>query len=203
VTLFIAGHETTAVTLTWAWHHLSQHPEVESKLHEELAQVLGERAPTVHDLSRLPYTEQIIKETIRIYPPVPLIPRTVMADTVVGGYRFVKNAGVLLASYAAHRNERYFPEPERFVPERWDNDFEKNIPKYAYFPFGGGPRICIGNQFAMMEARLILATIAQQYRLAAVAGQQIEPISFVSLRPKHGIQMQPRVRVRADQASFS
>jgi cytochrome P450 len=89
------------------------------------------------------------------------------------------------------------------MPERWDNDFEKNIPRYAYFPFGGGPRICIGNQFAMMEARLILATIAQQYRLAAVAGQQIAPISFVSLRPKHGIQMQPRVRVRADQASFA
>jgi cytochrome P450 len=188
VTLFIAGHETTAVTLTWAWYLLSQHPEVEAKLHAELEQVLNGRAPTVHD--QLPYTDMIIKETMRIYPPVPLVPRTVMEDTVVGGYRFVKNAGVLFAAYAAHRNERYFPEPERFSPERWADDFEKRIPKYAYFPFGGGPRICIGNQFALMEARLILATIAQQRKLSIVPGQTIEPISFVSVRPKFGIQMQ-------------
>ncbi|MFN8372251.1 MAG: cytochrome P450 [Anaerolineae bacterium] len=192
VTLFIAGHETTAVTLTWAWYLLSQHPEVEAKLHAELEQVLGGRAPTVHD--QLPYTDSIIKETMRLYPPVPLIPRTVMEDTVVGGYRFVKNGGVLLAAYAAHRNERYFPEAERFLPERWEGDFEKQIPRYAYFPFGGGPRICIGNQFALMEARLLLATIAQRYRLALEPGQTIEPISFVSLRPKVGIRMQAMVR---------
>ncbi len=191
VTLFIAGHETTAVTLTWAWYLLSQHPEVEAKLRAELAQVLDERTPTVHD--HLPYADMIIKETMRLYPPVPLIPRTVMNDTVVGGYRFVKNGGALFAAYAAHRNERYFPESERFSPERWDDDFEKRIPRYAYFPFGGGPRVCIGNQFALMEARLILATMAQRYRLSLTPGQTIEPMSFVSLRPKFGIQMQAHV----------
>jgi cytochrome P450 len=192
VTLFIAGHETTAVTLTWAWYLLSQHPEVEAKLHTELEQVLNGRTPTLRD--QLPYTDKVIKETMRLYPPVPLIPRTVMEDTVVGGYQFLKNAGALFAAYAAHRSERYFPEPERFLPERWTDEFEKSIPKYAYFPFGGGPRICIGNQFALMEARLILATIAQHTRLSLTSGQTIEPISFVSVRPKYGIQMQPHIR---------
>jgi cytochrome P450 len=189
MTLFIAGHETTAVALTWAFYLLSQHPHIEARLHEELDQELRGRLPTVADLARLTYTAQVIKETMRLCPPVPLIPREVLNDTVIRGYQIPKGTPVIFASYIAHRNPTYFEEPETFQPERWTAAFEKQLPRYAYFPFGGGPRVCIGNSFAMMETQLILATVAQRYRLRPQPNQTVQPASFISLRPANGVWM--------------
>jgi cytochrome P450 len=189
LTLFVAGHETTANALSWTWYLLSQHPEVEANLHAELASVLGGRAPTVADLERLPYTEMVVKESLRLYPPAWIQSREAAADVEIGGVTIPKGSILLMSQYAMHHSARYFDDPERFIPERWTVEFEKRLPKGAYFPFGGGPRVCIGQAFAMMEARLILATIAQQYRLELVPGQVVEPEPLITLRPKNGLQM--------------
>lgn len=187
LTLFIAGHETTANALAWTWYLLACHPEVEAKLHAELDSALGGRAPTVADLERLPYTEMIIKESMRLYPPAWVQSREAIADVQIGGHHIPKGSILLMSQYAMHRNPRYFDAPERFIPERWADDFEKRLPKGAYFPFGGGPRVCIGQAFALMEARLALATIAQRYRFALLPDQEIVPEPMITLRPKYGI----------------
>jgi cytochrome P450 len=177
---------------------LSQHPAVEAKLHEELDTVLGGRAPTFADLPRLKYTDWVIKEAMRLYPAAHGIGRQAVADVEIGGYTIPKHAIVFIYPYIVHRDARWFSEPDAFRPERWADDFEKQIPKYAYFPFGGGPRICIGNQFALMEARLILATLAQHYRVRVDAQQPITPEPLITLRPLGGVPARLEIRQKSE-----
>ncbi|MCC6614427.1 MAG: cytochrome P450 [Anaerolineae bacterium] len=151
--------------------------------------ILNQMPPTVADLVRLPYTEMVIKESMRLYPPAWIVPRLAISDFELGGYSIRRNSVIFTSPYTLHRHPRYFPDPERFSPERWTADFEKTLPRYAYFPFGGGPRVCIGNGFAMMEARLVLATILQHNRLRLLPNQQIIPEPVITLRPLNGIQM--------------
>lgn len=192
VTLFIAGHETTANALSWTLYLLALHPEIEAKLVDELRAVLGEYPPTVDDLGKLRYTDQVIKESMRLYPPAWVITRQAIEDVSIGGYEIPAGSIVLMSPYVMHRHPRYWDEPEKFMPERFVPDWEDHIPKYAYFPFGGGPRICVGNQFALMEANLVLATLIQ--RCSLTLGQQVETEPLVTLRPKHGIPMTIKIR---------
>jgi cytochrome P450 len=189
MTLFLAGHETTAMALTWALYALSQHPEVEAKLVEEVSRALRGRAPTVADLAQLPYTEMVIRETMRLYPPAPGFAREPIEDVRIGGYVVPRGSLISVNTYALHRDRRFFDDPLRFDPERFAAGWEERIPRYAFLPFGGGPRVCIGNGFAMMEARLILATVVQRRRLSLEPGQAIVPMQLVTVRPKHGIRM--------------
>lgn len=193
-TLIVAGHETTANTLTWAWYLLSQHPQVEAALHTELDAVLSGRAPTFEDLPHLPFTEAVVKETLRLYPAAYITSREPQEDVRIGEYHIPKGYSVLVSPYITHRDPRWFDAPEQFMPERWLGDLEKRLPKFAYFPFGGGPRICIGNAFALMEARLILATIAQRFRLVLAPGHRVTLDPLVTLRPKHGMRMVVQAR---------
>ncbi len=195
VTLFLAGHETTANTLNWTWYLLAQHPEVEAKLHAELDAALAGRPPTLADLERLPYTEMVIKESLRLYPPAWGFGRLAVADVEIGGYMIPAGSSVGILSYFTHRHPDYWDEPERFWPERFSPENEARIHKYAYIPFGGGPRICIGSSFAMMEARLLLATIASRYRLQLMPGQRVEMLPLITLNPKGGLPMTARARV--------
>lgn len=187
VTLFLAGHETTAITLSWTWWLLAQHPRVEAKLHAELAEMLSGRAPTFEDLPRLRYVGAILSESLRLYPPAWSMVRMAIEDTEIGGYRVPTGCGVAISQYVVHRDPRFFESPDEFRPERWAGDLAKQLPKFAYFPFGGGPRICIGNSFALMETSLILATVAQKFRFSLVPGQVVEPQPSITLRPKNGI----------------
>ncbi|MFN8529506.1 MAG: cytochrome P450 [Anaerolineae bacterium] len=190
VTLFIAGHETTSNALAWTWALLSQHPDVEARLYAELDSVLGGRTPEVSDLPKLKYTDWVIKESMRLYPPAWILnARVPQEDIEIDGYAIPKDTWLFISPYVMHRDPRYFDHPDVFMPERWANDFDKQIPRYAYFPFGGGPRVCIGNSFAMMEARLVLATVAQHYQLRLNPAHKLEPEPLITLRPKHGLPM--------------
>ena len=191
MTLFLAGHETTANALSWTWLLLGQHPEVEEKLVEELRRVLGGRAPTASVLPRLTYTEMVLREAMRLYPPVWVIGRRALAPFRLGNYELPAETNVVMSQLITHRDAKYFPEPERFDPDRWRPNDPRNLalPRFAYFPFGGGPRVCIGAGFSMMEAVLLLATIAQKFKLTLVPGQTIEKLPSVTLRPKSGIRV--------------
>ncbi len=187
MTLFMAGHETTANTLAWVWYLLAQHPEAEAKLHAELDDVLGGRAPTFDDLPRLTWADMVVTETLRYYPTVWLLGREAIEPATIGGYDVPVGVTVFMSQWVLHRDPRYFDEPAAFRPERWADGLAKRLPRYAYFPFGGGPRICIGNQFAQMESVLLLATIAQQYRLKLVPGAVVTPLPTMTLRPDKGV----------------
>jgi len=189
MTLFLAGHETTALTLAWAWYLLGQNPEAEKRLHAELDAVLGDRDATFADLSRLKYTEQIVKESMRLYPPAYGLGREAIRDCEIGGYHVPPGTQVFMFQWATHRDPRFFDEPLRFKPERWTTAFESELPKYAYFPFGAGPRVCIGASFAMMEMILVLATIGQRFRLELDPRQPVEIYPAMSLRPKDGVKV--------------
>ncbi|HJX95032.1 MAG TPA: cytochrome P450 [Candidatus Acidoferrum sp.] len=189
ITLFLAGHETTANTLSWTWWLLAQNPAVEGKLHAELRTVLAGRAPTLEDLPKLVYTNHIITEAMRLYPPAWGTARTAIEDHEIAGYAVPKGSGVSFAQWTVHRDARWYDAPEEFRPERWEGDLLKRNPKFAYFPFGGGPRQCIGNTFALMETALTLATIAQQYRFRLVEGHPVVPLASITLRPRHGIRV--------------
>jgi len=189
MTLFLAGHETTALSLSWSWYLLATHPEVEKKWHAELKEVLGDRLPTVEDLRNLTYTEMITKEAMRLYPPAYAVGREALEDTSFGGFKVPKGSQVFAFQWVTQRDERYFENPDRFDPERWTAERAEEIPKYAYFPFGGGPRQCIGNYFAMMEIVLLLATIGQRFSLSLAAEQRVELLPVLSLRPKQGIRL--------------
>jgi len=187
MTLFLAGHETTANSLSWTWYLLAQHPEVEAKLTKELQDVLGGRPPTVADLPRLRYTDYVVCESMRLYPPVFAFGREALHACKLGGYEIPAGATVIMSQWIMHRHPRYFDNPEGFHPDRWANGLLQRISKYVYFPFGGGPRICIGNTFAMMEASLVLATLAQHYRFTLLPEPPVVPWPAVTLRPRHGI----------------
>lgn len=194
MTLFLAGHETTAVSLSWTWYLLAQHPEAEARLHEELDHVLGGRLPTVADLPRLRHAEMVVMESMRLYPPAYTITRRVAQPLEVGGHPVAPETVLVMSQWVVHRDRRWFDEPELFQPDRWEHDLAKRLPRYAYFPFGGGPRLCIGNTFALMEATLLLATIAQRFRFALVPGAAVEPMLSVTLRPAAGIPMRLTAR---------
>lgn len=189
LTFFLAGHETTALALTWAWCLLSQHPAVEARLHRELAEALGSSSPSLESYPRLKYTEQVFREALRLYPPAYVIPRYALNDCRIGSYTIPKNALVLVSPYLIQRDARYFEEPERFKPERWTPEFKTGLPRMAYFPFGGGPRLCIGEPFAWMEGVLALATLAQRWEMRLVPGQSLALNPKLTLRPKQAIQM--------------
>jgi cytochrome P450 len=191
LTLLLAGHDTTALALSWAWYLLARHPEVEVRLWAELDEVLDGRSPTVADVPRLRYAEAVITETMRLYPPAWAMGRKALRDTAVGGYPVPRGTTLFMSQWAIHRDPRFFDEPERFIPERWtDGTLARKLPRFAYFPFGGGQRICIGNTFAMLEAVLLLATIAQRYRLTlADPDRPVTPLPVVTLRPKGGVAM--------------
>jgi cytochrome P450 len=189
MTIFLAGHETTALTLSWAWYLLAQNPEVEKNFHAELAGVLAGRLPTMEDLSRLHYTEMIAKESMRLYPPAYALGREALTECEIGGFKVPAGAQVFMFQWATQRDARFFAEPEKFYPERWTQDFSNSLPKYAYFPFGGGPRACIGNYFAMMEIVLLLATIGQQFRFSLLPEHPVRLMPAMSLRPADGIKV--------------
>ncbi len=190
VIIFLAGHETTAVAMTFVWYLLSQHPAEEARLHSELESVLGGRAPTQADLANLPYTRMVIEEAMRLYPPAPGISmRRPREDDEICGRRVPKTANVAIAPWILHRHRALWDDPGRFDPERFSPERSAGRPRFAYLPFGGGPRICIGAALAMMEAALILATFAQRYRLRLVPDQNIELQARVTLRPRDGIKM--------------
>ncbi len=197
-TLFAAGHETTSNALSWTWFLLAQHPDVEAALHEELDRVLAGRQPTLADLPHLPYSLQIIKEAMRLYPPAWILNgRAALTDVAIGGYTIPKGSTVFVSPYVMHRLPQYFAEPDAFKPERFTPEFEKSLPKFAYMPFGGGTRVCIGNAFAMMEAQLLLATIAQTYRLAMAQSEPVPYKAQITLIPENGIQMRVVMRETA------
>ncbi|MDQ0220649.1 cytochrome P450 [Peribacillus cavernae] len=190
MTIFLAGHETTANALSWTLYLLSQHPEVESKLFHEIENVIGNRLPAPEDFKNLTYTQNIIWESLRLYPPGFVTGREVDEDVDIGGYHFKKGDMILVSQYVMHHKQEYFDNPESFYPERFENNFAKTIPAYAYFPFGGGPRVCIGNHFAMMEAVLVLVCISQRYRLRiAPDHHEVTPYPSITLRPKRGLRM--------------
>jgi cytochrome P450 len=196
MTLLLAGHETTANTLTWTWYLLSQSPEIECRLHAELNEVLGGRVPTVADLPELKYTRMVIEEALRLYPPAPILSRKAIAADELQGYPIAANSMIMISPYAVHRHPALWEEPERFDPERFTPERSAIRPAYAYFPFGGGPRVCIGNSFAMMEAQLILSTVAQRYQLRLIPGHPVEPQMVVTLRPRYGLPMTIHARER-------
>src|SRR6266852_8824349 len=196
MTLFLAGHETTAIALSWACYLIAQNPHIETKLAEELRAVLGSRVPAPEDLPRLRYSEMVLKEAMRLYPAVWGIGRKAVEACELGGYRVPAGSNIFILQWRTQRDPRFFPDPERFDPERWREDPVRSgkIPRFAYFPFGGGPRVCVGAAFAMMEATLLLAMIQQSYHLEIVPGHTIELFASVALRPKHGIRVVPRRR---------
>jgi cytochrome P450 len=187
MTLYLAGHETTALTLTWSWYLLSQHPASEQKLVKEWQRVLRGRAPAASDLAALPYTSAVISEAMRIYPPVYVIGREATTDLELGGYRVKRGYTVLMSQWVSHRDPKYFPDPERFLPERWLSGLATRLPKFAYYPFGGGQRICIGSHFALMEAAIILATVGQRYRFTLDPDAVIDIKPQITMPPKYGM----------------
>ncbi len=194
MTLFLAGHETTALTLAWTWYLLSQNPAAEMRLHEELRDALGGRPPEVADLARLPYLHAVVSEVLRLYPPAYLLARTAIAPFTIGGYDFGPGETVLMSQWVMHRDSRYYDEPDAFRPERWLDGLADRLPPGAYFPFGDGPRRCIGQGFAMLESALVIGTLAQQFQFRLAPGRPVVPEPLVTLRPKHGISMTIRAR---------
>ena len=187
MTIILAGHETTAIALSWTWYLLGTHPEVEARLSAELGEVLGGRAPTIEDLPRLRYADAVIKESMRLYPPAWAVGREALADCEIGGFHVPAGTQLFISQYVIQRDGRFFEDPEVFDPERWTDGRTEDLPQYAYFPFGGGPRLCIGNGFAKMEAALLLATVAQRFRLEPISGGPPVAQPSITLRPRDGI----------------
>jgi cytochrome P450 len=189
MTIFLAGHETTANALTWTWYLLSQSPEVERRLHDEIAGVLDGRLPSVADVERLPYTTRVITESMRLYPPAWLIGRRAVNEYSIGRYYVPPRSIIVMSQWVVHRDPRHYADPERFDPDRWTPEFKSALPRFAYFPFGGGPRQCIGESFAWMELVLLVATLAQHWKFTLVPGHPVVPQAAVTLRPKYGLKM--------------
>jgi cytochrome P450 len=200
MTLFLAGHETTANALAWALHLLSRHPDVYARLRSEVDGVLGGRAPTFEDVPRLPYALQVFKETMRLYPPAYILGRTAMRQVTIGSHTLPRGITVFLNIYGMHRRAKYFPNPERFDPDRFRPEAEKDMVRMSYLPFGGGPRVCIGNQFALLEGQIVLAALAQRITFEAASAREIETEPLITLRPKNGVPLLVRRRaaIRAE-----
>jgi cytochrome P450 len=194
MTILLAGHETTSLALAWTWYLLSQHPDAQRRLENELDSVLGGRLPAYNDLGSLPYTRMVIEEALRLYPPAWGFSRQAIGSDEIGGFHLPRGWLVFLIPFVMHRHRAYWAEPESFDPERFAPERSSARPKFVYLPFGAGPRQCIGNQFAMIEAQLALATLAQRYRLALVPGPPVEPWPLITLRPRHGIKMMAESR---------
>jgi cytochrome P450 len=192
MTLFLAGHETTANALSWTWYLLSRNPEAERIMHDEIDRVCGDRLPSPADVPRLTFIEMVLAESMRIFPPAYLIGRMALEDVTVGEWRVPKGAIVIVAEIVTHRDARWFPDPMRFDPMRFTAEAKAARPKFAYFPFGGGPRICIGESFAWTEGILLLATIARKWRFTA--GRDVEPLPLITLRPRGGMPMRAVAR---------
>ncbi len=189
ITIFLAGHETTAMAMTWTWFLLSQHPHEESRLHAELDSVLGGRAPTHEDLSNLTYTRMVVEESMRLYPPVHTIAREAINDDTLVGRRIPKGSAIMIAPWLLHRHVKHWDNPGRFDPERFSPEASAARARFSYLPFGGGKRICIGAAFALTEAIVLLATLAQRYRLRVVPGHPVEPQGLITLRARYGMRM--------------
>jgi len=189
ITLFLAGHETTALLLAHTFYFLSKQPGVERQLRAEIEQVLEGRTPTAADVSRLPYAERVLKESMRLLPPAWTTGREALEDVDINGVHIPKGAQILISQWVVHRDPRFFPNPEGFDPDRWLPERAKSIPRYAYFPFGGGPRVCIGNHFALMEATLVMAAIMQRFHVELLPGQRLELKPSVTLRQKRALKI--------------
>ena len=189
LTILLAGHETMATSLTWTWYLLSQYPEAEAKLHAELDTVLAGKLPSINDVAHLRYTRMVFAEALRLYPPVWLMGRQALNDYKIDSYVIPVNSLVFISQYVTHHDPRYYPDPFRFDPERWTPEAEDALPRFAYFPFSGGPRQCIGEQFAWTEGVLLIATLAQEWQMRLVPGHPVEPHPLITLRPGHGMRM--------------
>jgi cytochrome P450 len=194
LTLFLAGHETTAIALTWTWWLLSRNPEAEERLHAELDSVMGDRAPTVEDVPNLHYTDAVVSETLRLRPPVWAMGRTTVADHEANGHTIAPGSIVVVAPWLLHRDERWWPEPLTFRPERWLGDEQERRPRYAFVPFGGGPRVCIGEPFARLEAAMVVASIGRRWRFESPTAGEPELQAVITLRPRRGLPMVARRR---------
>jgi cytochrome P450 len=192
MTFLLAGHETTAVALTWTWYLLDRNPDVAERLRAEVGAAIGTRTPTLEDLPRLRYVRMVVEEAMRLYPPVWGFMRQALGEDRVGGYRIPKNSVVTISPYVTHRHPAFWDDPERFDPERFRPERGNGRPRFAYLPFSGGPRLCIGNEFALMEAQLVVAMTVQRYRLHLVPGTRVEPESRLTLRPRGGLPMAVR-----------
>jgi cytochrome P450 len=192
MTLLLAGHETTANALTWTFYLLSQSPASERALRDEVGRVLAGRAASFADLPQLTFTRRVVTEAMRLYPPAWMVGRRAIAEYALGDYIVAPRSMVFMSPFVMHRDARFFADPDRFEPARWTPEFESALPKFAYFPFGGGARQCIGEQFAWMEAVLVLATVAQSWRLELDPGQRIAPQPLITLRARHGVRMTVR-----------
>jgi cytochrome P450 len=195
MTIFLAGHETTANALTWTWYLLSGAPEIEARVHEEIGRVLQGRLPAAADLGALTFVEKVVAESMRLYPPAWIVGRRAIDEYPIGGYVAPAKSLFLMSPWVVQRDARFFPEPERFDPDRWTPEFKASLPPFAYFPFGGGPRRCIGESFAWMELVLVVATIAQRWTLRLMPGHPVETQPLVTLRTKHGMRMTLQRRI--------
>lgn len=189
LTILLAGHETTASTLSWAWYLIDQHPDVAERMREEAAEVLGDRLPVLDDLNRLPYTTMVIQETMRLYPPVWALTRRAVAADEVGGYRVPAGADVMICPYTLHRHPGFWSEPQRFDPLRFEQAMAELTHRYAYIPFGAGPRVCVGSHLGMMEATFVATMVARRFRLGLVPGREVKPEAMLSLRVQGGLPM--------------
>src|ERR671923_1359708 len=189
ITILLAGHETTALALSWTCYLLSKHPQVTRLLHDELDEVLHGRPPTVGDLPRLRFTEMVVMEALRLYPPAYALGREAVKDCTIAGYTVPARTSIFISPWVVHRDARWFDRPEEFIPERWAGNAAQRLPKFAYFPFGGGPRMCIGNRFAMMEAVLLLACVARRFRLTLENEKSVALFPSITLRPANGLRM--------------
>lgn len=186
---FAAGHETTANALTWSWYLLSQNPSAEQKMHDEAKSVVGLRSPAWEDLPRLDYTTKVLTESMRLYPPAWVVPREATVNSEIGGYLIPRGSQVIVSQYLTHHDPRYYSDPERFDPDRWTPAMKSSLPKFAYFPFGGGARSCIGEPFAWMEGELLLAAISQKWKMNHAEDHKVEMLPQITLRPKYGMMM--------------
>ncbi|MFN7142547.1 MAG: cytochrome P450 [Myxococcota bacterium] len=189
ITLLVAGHETTGATLAWAWSLLDAHPDIAAKLRAEIDAVCGDREPTVEDVPRLTYAEMVFAETLRLYPSATALPRQAVKPVVLGGYTVPAGALVMAGAWCCHRDPRFWDEPEAFRPERWTPEAKAARPKFAYIPFGGGARTCIGEAFAWMEGTLVLATLARRWSASVAPGHVVVPEALFTVRPKGGLPM--------------
>ncbi|MBZ5694214.1 MAG: cytochrome P450 [Acidobacteriia bacterium] len=189
MTLFLAGHETTAQMLAWTWYALSQNPAAEARLHEELQGVLGGRPMEAADFPRLPYLQAVMNEVLRLYPPAYIMAREAVEPCEIGGYELRPGSTIIFSQWVMHRDPRFYDDPEAFRPERWLDGLQDRLPPGAYFPFGDGPRRCIGQGFALLEAAIVIGTLAQKFRFRLVPGHPVVPEPLVTLRPRHGIHM--------------